>query len=141
MLASLPSGPRRTLACSFSRTLNMVAHVYGFAMPNISMPDRTYNTLWMRMMVDYMEHVARGVQGGRRNGAGLGLQDLEWLQPVRPGHTLTYTYEIIEKSDKVVRDQWGIIKSRNEAFNQYNEPVMSFTIDILAERNPELLAS
>ena len=57
-----------------------------------------------------------------------------------PGHTLTYTYEIIEKSEKVVRDRWGIIKSRNEAFNQYNEPVMSFTIDILAERNPELLA-
>jgi len=97
--------------------------------------------VWMRMMVDYMEHFARGVQDGRRNGAGLGLQDLEWFQPVRPGHTLTYTYEIIEKSDKVVRDQWGIIKSRNEAFNQYNEPVMSFTIDILAERNPELLAS
>ena len=40
-----------------------------------------------------------------------------------------------------MRDQWGIIKSRNEAFNQYNEPVMSFTIDILAERNPQLLAS
>ena len=51
--------------------------------------------MWMRMMVDYMEHFARGVQDGRRNGAGLGLQDLEWYETVRPGHTLTYTYEII----------------------------------------------
>ncbi len=36
----------------------------------------------------------------------------------------------------MVRDRWGVIRSRNEAFNQYNELVMSFTIDILAERSP-----
>ena len=59
----------------------------------------------------------------------------------RPGHTLTYTYEIIEKPDRVIRDRWGIIRSRNEAFNQYNELVMSFTIDILAERNPDAQAA
>jgi acyl dehydratase len=56
------------------------------------------------------------------------------LEPVRPGHTLTYTYEIISKSDKIVRDRWGIIRSRNEAFNQYGNKVISFEIDILAER-------
>ena len=61
--------------------------------------------------------------------------ELDWLEPVRPGHTLTYTYEIVSKSDKVVRDRWGIIRSRNEAFNQYGNKVMSFEIDILAERN------
>ena len=94
--------------------------------------------IWMRLMVDYMERFASGVQDGRRNGAGMGLQNLEWPQPVRPGHTLTFTYEIIEKPDRVIRDRWGVIRSRNEAFNQYNELVMSFTIDILAERNPEV---
>jgi acyl dehydratase len=93
--------------------------------------------MWMKLMVDYMENFARGVQDGRRNGAGMGLQDLEWFLPVRPGHTITFTYEVIDKPDRVVRERWGIIKSRNEAFNQYNEKVMSFTIDILAERNPE----
>ena len=93
--------------------------------------------VWMRMMVDYMERFARGVQDGRRNGAGMGLQNLEWHRPVRPGHTLTFTYEIIEKPDKIIRDTWGVIRSRNEAFNQYNELVMSFTIDILAELNPD----
>jgi acyl dehydratase len=93
--------------------------------------------VWMRLMVDYMERFASGVQDGRRNGAGMGLQNLEWQRPVRPGHTLTFTYEIIEKPDRVIRDRWGVIRSRNEAFNQYNELVMSFTIDILAERNPQ----
>jgi len=92
--------------------------------------------IWMRMMVDYMERFATGVQDGRRNGAGVGFQDLKWLKPVRPGHTLTFTYEIIEKDERVIRDRWGIIRSRNEAFNQYGELVFSFEIDILAERRP-----
>jgi acyl dehydratase len=93
--------------------------------------------MWMRKMVDYMEVYAQGVNDGRRNGAGVGVQDLQWLEPVRPGHTITYTYEIIEKSDKVVRGKWGIIRSRNEAFNQYGNKVMSFEIDILAERGDQ----
>jgi acyl dehydratase len=92
--------------------------------------------VWMRMMVDYMERFAAGVQDGRRNGAGMEVTELQWLKPVRPGHTLTYTYEIIEKPDKVIRGKWGIIRSRNEAFNQYGDLVMSFSIDILAERRP-----
>ena len=98
------------------------------------------NAIWMRLMVEYMERVARGVRDGRRNGAGVSIKDLVWHQPVRPGHTLTFTYEIIEKSNRVVRNKWGIVTSRNEAFNQYNNLAMSFTIDILAERNPENLS-
>lgn len=92
--------------------------------------------VWMRMMVDYMERFAAGVQDGRRNGAGMEVTELQWLKPVRPGHTLTYTYEIIDKPDKVIRGKWGIIRSRNEAFNQYGDLVLSFVIDILAERRP-----
>jgi acyl dehydratase len=61
---------------------------------------------------------------------------MRWLKPVRPGHTLTFTYEIIEKPEKVVRERWGIMRSRNEAFNQNGELVFSFVIDILAERRP-----
>ncbi|NIB40357.1 MaoC family dehydratase [Pseudomaricurvus alkylphenolicus] len=93
--------------------------------------------IWMKMMVTYMERYATGVKDGRRNGAGVGFQDLRWIKPVRPGHTLTFTYEIVEKTDQVVRGKWGVIRSRNEAFNQYGELVFSFVIDILAERRPE----
>ena len=80
--------------------------------------------------------VCAGVNDGRRNGAGVAITDLQWLEPVRPGHTLTYTYEIIEKPDRVIREKWGLIRSRNEAFNQYGNKVMQFEIDILAERCP-----
>ena len=92
--------------------------------------------VWMRLMVTYMERYATGVRDGRRNGAGIGFRNMQWLKPVRPGHNLTYTYEIIEKPDKVIRGKWGIIRSRNEAFNQYGELVFTFEIDILAERKP-----
>ena len=92
--------------------------------------------VWMRKMVDYMEAYAHGVHDGRRNGAGIGIRDLRWLHPVRPGHKLTYTYEIIEKPDKVLRNKWGVIRSRNEAVNQDGQVVMTFVIDILAERRP-----
>ena len=92
---------------------------------------------WMRKMVDYMEVYAQGVNDGRRNGAGVAINDLQWLEPVRPGHTLTYTYEIVEKPERLIREKWGLIRSRNEAFNQYSEKVMQFEIDILAERRPK----
>lgn len=96
-------------------------------------------SIWMRLMVDYMEGYSLGVVDGRRNGAGLGFQELNMSKHVRPGHTLTFSHEIIEKSTKIVQNKCGIIKSRNEAFNHKGELVMSFIIDILAERNPENL--
>ncbi len=92
-------------------------------------------SVWMRLMVTYMERYATGVRDGRRNGAGIGFRNMRWIKPVRPGHNLTYTYEIIEKPEKVIQAKWGIIRSRNEAYNQYGQLVFSFEIDILAERN------
>ena len=93
--------------------------------------------VWMRMMVDYMENYARGVEDGRRNGAGMRVENLEMHVPVKAGHTLTFSHEIVEKPDRVIRDKWGIIRSRNEAFNHRGQLALSFTIDILAERAPK----
>jgi acyl dehydratase len=58
-----------------------------------------------------------GISGGRRNGAGVRIENLELFVPVKSGHTLTFSHEIVEKPDKIIRDKWGIIRSRNEAFN------------------------
>lgn len=93
--------------------------------------------IWMRLMVEYMENYARGVEDGRRNGAGVRVENLELLVPVKAGHTLTFSHEIIEKPEKVIRDKWGIIRSRNEAFNHRGELALRFYIDILAERTPK----
>ena len=93
--------------------------------------------IWMRLLVNYMENYALGVEDGRRNGAGVSIKNFEVFVPVKSGHTLTFSHEIVEKPDKVVRKKWGIIRSRNEAFNHRNELVMRFFIDILAERCPK----
>lgn len=93
-------------------------------------------SIWMKLMVSYMERFSTGVRDGRRNGAGVKVTNMAWHHPVRPGHTLTYTYEIVDKLDDVIRDKWSILRSRNEAFNQNNELVFGFEVDILAERRP-----
>ena len=87
-------------------------------------------------MVDYMERYALGVEDGRRNGAGVRIEDLEQFVSVKSGHTLTFTHETIDKPDRVIREKWGIIRSRNEAFNHRGELALRFNIDILAERAP-----
>ena len=92
--------------------------------------------VWMRLMVNYMENYALGVEDGRRNGAGIRVENLKLLVPVKSGHTLTFSHEIVEKPQRVVREKWGIIRSRNEAFNHRGELALSFFIDILAERAP-----
>lgn len=89
-----------------------------------------------RLMVAYMNRLTTHINDGRRNGAGVCIANLAWLEPVRPGHTLTYTYEITAKKPKPIRNKWSIIRSHNEAINQYGECVLTFDVDILAERNP-----
>jgi len=64
-------------------------------------------------------------------------RNLELFFPVKSGHTLTFSHEIDKNPDKVIRDKWGIIRSRNEAFNHRGELALRFFIDILAERAPK----
>jgi acyl dehydratase len=48
--------------------------------------------VWMRLMVDYMENYARGVEDGRRNGADVRIENLEQFVPIKSGHTLTFSH-------------------------------------------------
>ena len=61
-----------------------------------------------------------------RAGVSPGFEDLRWLKPVRPGMTLTYSTEVIEKVELRSRPEWGLIKSRNEARDESAALVMSF---------------
>ena len=55
----------------------------------------------------------------------IGIDELRWLRPVRPGDTLRGTSEIIEKKASRSRPEMGVIKSRVTLFNQADEPVMT----------------
>ena len=55
----------------------------------------------------------------------IGIDELRWLQPVRPGDTLRGTSEVIEKKASRSRPEMGVVKTRVTLFNQKDEPVMT----------------
>ena len=71
-----------------------------------------------------------------RAGVSPGFEDLRWLKPVRPGTTLFYSSEVIEKVDLKSRPEWGLIKSRNEARDANGELYMSFIGKGFVQRSP-----
>lgn len=55
----------------------------------------------------------------------LGVDELRWLQPVRPGDRLHGTSEVVEKKASKSRPEMGIVKSLVTVMNQRDEPVMT----------------
>jgi acyl dehydratase len=90
--------------------------------------------IWMRLMIDMQ--VSLG-QGAWRGGVSPGFEDLRWIKPVRPGMTLTYSTETIEKVDLKSRPEMGLIKSRNEARDEYGALYVSFVGKGFVFRRPD----
>ena len=56
---------------------------------------------------------------------GLGVDELRWLAPVRPGDSLTLAAEVIELVASRSRPDRGTVRMRLVASNQRGEPVFS----------------
>lgn len=63
---------------------------------------------------------------------GAGVEEMRWLQPVRPGDTLRTEAEILNVRHSQSRPQYGVIRSRTVVFNQRNEVVMRSIVNFLA---------
>jgi acyl dehydratase len=72
----------------------------------------------MRLFIDTMK-----VPGGI---VGLGVDELRWPQPVRPGDELSLEIEIVAARRSKSRPGTGIIRIRNLTRNQRDEVVQSF---------------
>ncbi|WP_022683993.1 MaoC family dehydratase [Sphingobium bisphenolivorans] len=83
--------------------------------------------LCMKMMVANWQQNP-GIQAASLGA--LGIDELRWLRPVRPGDTLRGTSETVEKKASRSRPEMGIIKTRVTLFNQNDEPV--FTMNPIA---------
>jgi acyl dehydratase len=94
--------------------------------------------IWMRLMIDFQKSLGGA---GMRGGVSPGFEDLRWIKPVRPGMTLTYSTETIEKVDLKSRPELGMIKSRNEARDEYGALYMSFIGKGFVFRKPDGVAS
>ncbi len=66
---------------------------------------------------------------------GLGVDDLRWLAPVRPGDTLHLEGEVIELTPSKTKPQ-GVARVKWTAINQRGEPVYTFTPIGIVPRRP-----
>lgn len=63
---------------------------------------------------------------------GAGVEEIRWVQAVRPGDTLRTEAEIQQVRRSNSRPQFGVVRSRTLTFNQRNEIVMRSTVNFLA---------
>ena len=87
----------------------------------------------MRLRVQSMP-----VSGGM---IGAGVEEIRWVQAVRPGDTLRTEAEIQSVRRSSSRPEFGVVRSRTLTFNQRNEIVMRSTVNFLAPlRDPAAAA-
>lgn len=65
--------------------------------------------------------------GGHRGtpAVGLGVDELRWRRPVRPGDRLTVTREVVGAERSKSRPQFGTLRTKITMTNQNDEVVMS----------------
>ena len=80
----------------------------------------------MRLRVESF-HIAGGM-------IGAGVEEMRWMQPVRPGDTLRTEAEILEMRPSRRRPLYGVVKSRTVTFNQRGETVMRTIVNFLAPK-------
>ena len=86
--------------------------------------------LMMRLLADNFLSPASSV-------ASPGLDELRWLQPVRPGDSLSLRVTILEARPSRSRPGEGVLRSLVEVLNQQGEVVMSLKPISLIRRRPE----
>jgi acyl dehydratase len=72
----------------------------------------------MRLMVDSYVNDSKSL-------GSPGLDNIRWLNPVRPGDTVTYTRVLLESRPSASRSDVGLVKTRWEGVNQKGEPVLT----------------
>ncbi len=91
----------------------------------------------MRLLVDYREE-RRAAAAARGEplpalGVGLGIRNLRWANPVRPGDVVTFSGRV-ESMRETKRPQWGLIGSRATGVDQSGREVLSYSSRVLVAR-------
>ncbi|WP_454884070.1 MaoC family dehydratase [Sphingomonas oryzagri] len=66
----------------------------------------------------------------------VGIDDLRWLKPVKPGDVLSVETEVIEARPSASRPEMGSVRNRTTVFDQHGDPVMRFEPIVLYRRRP-----
>ena len=63
---------------------------------------------------------------------GAGVEEMRWMQPVRPNDLLRTEAEILSVRHSASRPAFGIVRSRTVVYNQRDEVVMRSVVNFLA---------
>ena len=67
---------------------------------------------------------------------GLGVDQIRWPRPVRPGDQLRVDSEVLEVRESQSNPTRGVVKIRNTTRNQAGEPVMVQVANLIVPRRP-----
>jgi acyl dehydratase len=81
----------------------------------------------MRLLTESEFQVAGGL-------IGLGLKELRWPRPVRPGDELRVEVEIIAVRESQSRPEQGLVTTKTTTLNQHGEPVQEFVNTLIVPR-------
>jgi acyl dehydratase len=69
---------------------------------------------------------------------GAGVEEMRWLQPVRPEDSLRTESEVLSVRHSSNRPEYGVVRSRTTVFNQRDEVVMRSIVNYLAPLRPKV---
>ena len=73
----------------------------------------------------------------RESGIGApGIEELQWLAPVRPGDTVHTEVEVVELRPSRSKTDRGTVRMRYAAVNQHGETVMTMIVPQFVSRRP-----
>jgi acyl dehydratase len=74
---------------------------------------------------------------GRTPVLGMGIDELRWLAPVRPGDLLEFRWEVVEVKRSASKPDRGMIRTHTTVTNQAGVTVMTYTsLAQMPARNP-----
>jgi acyl dehydratase len=93
--------------------------------------------VWMKLMIAWRRaQVAAGAVSTQDNFVSPGVREIKWLNPVRPGTTLTYTNQSIAKLDWPTLPKFGLVEGFNEARDDAGVLYYSYINRVLIARCP-----
>ena len=81
----------------------------------------------MRLLTQSEIHIAGGL-------IGLGVEELRWPKPVRPGDTLHIETEVLSARPSRSHPDRGIVQVRNTTLNQHGETVQTMVTTLFVPR-------
>lgn len=89
-------------------------------------------SLTSRLLINSQFQPAGGI-------VGLGIDELRWHNPVRPGDELRVETEILELRPSKSKPSHGVVKASITTFNQNEDVVQSYILHLLALSRAETL--